>query len=133
MSGSRVTYLDSSALVKLVVAEPQSPALRRYLRRRTPCVSSALAKTEVARAVLHLGHDAHKQARDVLRRIDLIRINDRVLLEAGAMLPAEMRSLDAIHLATASILGDSLARIITYDVRMAEAAHHLALTVVSPA
>jgi predicted nucleic acid-binding protein len=132
MSGSRVSYLDSSAIVKLVVAEPESAALRRYLRRRTRCVSSALAQTEVARAVLHLGSDAERLAREALRRIDLIRINDRVLVAAGALLPAELRSLDAIHLATAQLLGDSLARILTYDENMADAAHHLNFTVVAP-
>jgi predicted nucleic acid-binding protein len=132
MSGSRVNYLDSSAIVKLVVAAPESAALRRYLRRRTRCASSALAQTEVARAVLHLGPEAERLARDALRRIDLSRINDRVLVGAGALLPAELRSLDAIHLATAQLLGDSLIRIITYDERMADAAHHLNLTVVTP-
>jgi uncharacterized protein len=132
MSGSRFSYLDSSAIVKLVVAEPESAALRRYLRRRTRCASSALAQTEVVRAVLHLGSDAERLAREALRRIDLIRINDRVLVGAGALLPAELRSLDAIHLATAQLLGDSLARIVTYDERMAEAAHYLNFTVVAP-
>lgn len=132
MSGSRFSYLDSSAIVKLVVAEPESAALRRYLRRRTRCASSALAQTEVVRAVLHLGSEAERLARDALRRIDLIRINDRVLVGAGALLPAELRSLDAIHLATAQLLGESLARIVTYDERMAEVAHHLNFTVVAP-
>ena len=55
MSAERATYLDSSAIVKLAVAEPESAALRRYLRRRRPLVSSALARAEVARALLPLG------------------------------------------------------------------------------
>src|SRR5271154_5427669 len=122
MSANRYSYLDSSAIVKLVVAEPESAALRQYLRRRTLWVSSALSQTEVARAVLHLGPDAERLARDALRRIDLIRINERVLGAAGALLAVEVRSLDAIHLCTAQLLGDSLARIVTYDERMADAA-----------
>jgi len=53
MSASKATYLDSSAIVKLVVNEEETPALQRYLKRRMTLVSSALARTEVHRAVLH--------------------------------------------------------------------------------
>jgi len=132
MSVSKATYLDSSALVKLAVREPESAALRRYLRRRRPLVTSALARPEVARALLSLGPDAVRRGHDVLARIDLVRINDRVLDAAGAMLPLELRSLDAIHLATAQQLGADLARIVTYDDRMAGAANHLGMTVMRP-
>jgi uncharacterized protein len=128
----RATYLDSSAIVKLAVQEPESAALLRYVRRRRPLVTSALARTEVARVLLPLGADAVHRGLDVLTRIDIIRINDRVLDAAGAMLPAELRSLDAIHLATAQLLGADLARIVTYDERMADAAADLRLTVVAP-
>jgi uncharacterized protein len=61
-----------------------------------------------------------------------VRINDRVLDAAGAMPPVELRSLDAIHLATAQQLGAGLARIITYDDRMDVAANQLGLTVTRP-
>jgi predicted nucleic acid-binding protein len=132
MSASKATYLDSSALVKLAVREPESAALRRYLRRRRPLIASALARTEVARALLPLGPEAVRRGHDVLARIDLVRINDRVLDAAGAMLPVELRSLDALHLATAEQLGTDLARIVTYDDRMAAAANHLGLTVTRP-
>src|SRR5438552_10272743 len=99
MSAERATYLDSSAIVKLAVQEPESAGLRRYLRRRRPLVSSALARTEVGRALLPLGAEAVRRGRDVLSCIDLFRINDRVLNTAGALVPPELRSLDAIHLA----------------------------------
>jgi predicted nucleic acid-binding protein len=69
----------------------------------------------------------------VLRRIDVIRLNDRILIAAGAMLPVELRSLDAIHLATAHAVGTDLARICTYDERLAAAAEASGLTVVAPA
>jgi predicted nucleic acid-binding protein len=128
----RATYLDSSAIVKLAVEEPESAALLRYIRRRRPLVTSALARTEVARALLPLGAEAVRRGLDVLTRIDVIRINDRVLDAAGALPPAELRSLDAIHLATAQLLGSDLARIVTYDERMAEAAAGLGRTVVAP-
>lgn len=133
MSGSRVTYLDSSALVKLVLAESESAALRRYLRRRQPQVSSALARAEVARAVMPFGLEAQKRAREVLRRLTLVRVSDRVLLAAGALPPPELRSLDALHLATAQLLTQSLARIVTYDERLADAAKALGFATTSPA
>jgi predicted nucleic acid-binding protein len=132
MSASRATYLDSSALVKLAVREPESAALRRYLRRRRPLIASALARTEVARALLALGPDAVRRGQDVLARVDQVRINDRVLDAAGAMLPVELRSLDAVHLATAQQVGADLARLVTYDDRMATAANHLGLRVARP-
>jgi uncharacterized protein len=133
MSANQATYLDSSALVKLAVREPESAALRRYLRRRRPLIASALARTEVVRALLSLGPDAVRRGHDVLDHVGLVRINDRVLDAAGAMPPVELRSLDAIHLATAQLLGADLARIVTYDDRMAAAANHLGLRVARPA
>ena len=133
MSVERVTYVDSSAIVKLVVREPESAALSRFLRRKRPLVSSALARVEVERACLHLGDDYREHSRIVLDRIELVRINDRVLTIAGALLPANLRSLDAIHLATASLFADTLASVVTYDARMRDAAVGLGLRVTSPA
>ena len=132
MSASKATYLDSSALVKLAVREPESAALRRYLRRRRPLVASALTRTEVARALLPLGPEAVRRGHEVLARVGLVRINDRVLDAAGALVPVELRSLDAIHLATALQLGTDLAQIVTYVDRMAAAADQLGLTVARP-
>ena len=132
MSPERATYLDSSALVKLVVLEPESVALRRYVRRYRPLVCSALARTEVARAVGSLGQAASQRVDVVLATIALIRLNDRVLAAAGAMLPPDLRSLDAIHLATAQQLGSDLGWIVTYDERMSTAAQTLGFTVVAP-
>lgn len=126
-------YLDSSAIVKLVVREPESLALRRYLRRRAPLVSSALARTEVLRALLSAGDEALARGRSVLQRVDLVRVNDRILSAAGAMRPAHLRSLDAIHLATALELDDDLKALVTYDERMVAAAESLGLHVVRPA
>lgn len=132
MSADRATYLDSSALVKLAVREPESVALRRYLRRRRPLITSALARTEVARALLPLGPEAVRRGHEVLARVDQVRVNDRVLDAAGAILPVELRSLDAIHLATAQQLGADLARVVTYDERVTAAAKQLGLTVARP-
>ncbi len=127
------TYLDSSAIVKLAIDEPQSDALRRYLRRRGPLISSALARTEVLRALLEEGGAGVARGRDVLTRVDLIRVNDRVLNAAGTLLPNDIRSLDAIHLATVLHLGDDVRQIVTYDDRMAGAAAGLGLHTAAPA
>lgn len=132
MSAERAVYLDSSAIVKLVVAEPESAALRRYLRRRRLLVSSALARAEVMRALIPLGENALKRGVEVLGHVELIRVGDRILAAAGTLLPAELRTLDAIHLATAQQLGSDLARLVTYDERMLAAAKLLRVASVTP-
>lgn len=128
----RATYLDSSAVVKLVIAEPESAALRQFVRRRRPLVTSALARTEVLRAVMPAGEAAESRGREVLHVLDLVRVNDRVLDAAASLMPAEIHSLDAIHLATAQLLGEDLGRVVTYDERMVDAAKHLGLPTASP-
>lgn len=127
------TYLDSSAIVKLAIDEPQSTALRSHLRRRGPLVSSALARTEVLRALLEEGDAGLARGRDVLSRLDLIRVNDRVLNAAGTLLPEDVRSLAAIHLATALQLRGDVRQMVTYDDRMTDAAAALGLRTAAPA
>lgn len=126
------TYVDSSALVKLVVEEPESAALRRQLRRRAPLVASALVRTEVVRAVLPQGDGAVARAQVVLSLLDLIRVNDQILRAAGTLLPPEIRSLDAIHLATVVLLRRDVGTLVTYDERMAAAARVLKLRTSAP-
>ena len=128
----RLTYVDSSAIVKLAVAEPESNALRRFLSRRRQLVTSALARTEVARALMPSGTEAVSRGEEVLRRIQVMRLNDRVLREAGRIESAELRSLDAIHLASARQLGSSVKHIVTYDERMADAATASGWAVAAP-
>lgn len=125
-------YLDSSAIVKLAVREPESDALRRYLRTRHPRVSSALARAEVMRALLDKGESARKAGRRALAHLDLLRVDKRVLDRAGGLLPFELRTLDAIHLATAQRLGVDLGRLCTYDDRMRDAAKTLGMAVIAP-
>jgi predicted nucleic acid-binding protein len=127
-----MVYLDSSALVKLAVAERESRALRRYLRSNPERASCALARVEVPRAVRAHGSAALRRAREVIRRLDLLQLDDD-LLEAAADLDAGiLRSLDAIHLAAAKLLGDQLTAVVTYDERMTAAAARLGLPVTSP-
>jgi len=132
MSAERATYLDSSAIVKLAVREHESDALRIHLRRRRPLMSSALARTEVMRALLPLGEAVVRRGLDVLGHLELVRVSDRILTAAGLLLPPEVRSLDAIHLATARELGAELRQIVTYDERMTAAARDLGLAVAAP-
>jgi hypothetical protein len=126
------TYLDSSAIVKLVVEEPESTALRRYLRRRRPLVSSSLARAEVLRALLHEGDVGLARGRDVLGRIDMIRVTDKILRAAGVLMPTDLRTLDAIHVASALLVGTDLGQVVTYDRRMLTALQQLGLKTTSP-
>jgi len=126
-------YLDSSAFVKLVVEEAESATLRTFLTGRdSRRVSSALLRTETLRAVRHLGPDALATAREGLRRVDLIGMDDRILDAAGTLEPQVLRTLDAIHLATALAVGDDLEAIVTYDQRMVDAARLIGLTTATP-
>ena len=126
-------YLDTSAFVKLAVEESETAALRQFLADRAlRRVSSALLRTEALRAVRHLGPDALASVREALRRVDLVAIDDRILDAAGTLEPRVLRTLDAIHLATAMAIGDDLDAIVTYDDRMVEAAGLLGLLVSAP-
>ena len=126
-------YLDSSAFVKLLVEETETAAVRTFLANRAARrVSSALLRTESLRAVRHLGPDALATVREGLRRVDLIGIDDRILDAAGILEPQVLRTLDAIHLATAMAVGDDLEAIVTYDGRMVDAARLLGLSTATP-
>jgi predicted nucleic acid-binding protein len=124
-------YLDASALVKLVVPEPQTAALQAYVDGRSPLTSCTLARTEIVRAVSEHGSGAVDTARTLLGEIDLIHLDDELLDLAGELEPA-LRSLDAIHLAAALELGDELDAVVTYDARMARGAEALGLRVAAP-
>jgi predicted nucleic acid-binding protein len=128
----RVAYLDSSALVKLVLREPETAALRRFLRKRPDVAVSGLARTEVPPAAKPHGPGAVRRARALLRRVNLVRVDDAVLDAAALLEPAPLRSLDAIHLASAMTLADDLEVVITYDGRTAKAGEALGLPVVAP-
>lgn len=133
MSAEAAVYLDSSAIVKLVVMEPDSRALASYLRDRPSRASCALARVEVIRAVRPQGEAAIRRAHRLLGRISLLRLDD-VLLDAAAALDGEtIRSLDAIHLAAAQALGSGFGELVTYDRRMADAARGMGMAVGAPA
>ena len=117
-------FLDTSALVKLVVQEPETGALRGYLRERAELrrVASALARTELRRTLMRLGLPDAADA--LLEDLVLVRLDDSLLDAAGTLGGPVLRSLDAIHLACAMRV-PALTAVVTYDVRMQQAAQAL--------
>lgn len=122
-------------MVKLVQKEAESAALRRYLRRyrADARVTSALARVEVVRAVLPGGAPAVTKARRVLTLLHQVDVAGSLLESAATIGPGTvLRSLDAIHLASAQLLGGDLRAVVTYDLRMAAAAASIGLPAVAP-
>jgi len=127
-------YLDTSALVKLVVAEDESQSLRSFLSERVEdrLFSAALARTELIRAIAPNGAQAIADARDLLSGLDTVVLTRQLLDDAGTLLPLRLRSLDAIHLVAAQRAGDTLRAVMTYDARMLSAAADLGIPTASP-
>lgn len=124
-------YVDTSALIKLVVAEVESAAVGAYLSD-ADMVSSALVLVEARRSILRRAPARLPQMDVVLTNLATIHISMAVI-EAASRLPDPMlRSLDAIHLATALIVRDDLDSMLTYDERLRTAAESHGLTVESP-
>jgi len=126
-------YVDTSALVKLVVGEPETEALRSWLaaENREP-VSSDLARAELLRAVRRAAPDRLVDARAVLDAVTLVEVTTAIFEDAGRIDPTILRSLDALHVSAALDLGDDLEGIVTYDERLADAAAANGISVVSP-
>jgi hypothetical protein len=128
-----VAYLDTSAVVKLLVREGESAALRRELRRWPRRASSSLLRVELLRATKRAGLPRLvAPARRHLSALNLIRLDDALLDRAGELEPPSLRSLGSIHLASALALGADLGVVITYDERMLECASALGLPTASP-
>jgi len=126
-------YVDTSALVKLVVAERETAALSAWARAaEAPLVSSDLARAELVRAVRRAAPDAVIQARAVLDSLTLLSLSTATVESAGQLDPTLLRTLDALHLASALSLGDDLDAVITYDDRLAAAASAYGVTVNAP-
>lgn len=126
-------YLDTSALAKLVVAEPETEALMAWIGATdAEWTCSDIARTELFRAVRRAAPDLVVRARDVLDAVTLVAATATVLDAAARVDPLGLRSLDAIHLATALALGDDLDGIVTYDGRLADAAIANGLHTVRP-
>jgi uncharacterized protein len=126
-------YLDSSALVKTIREEPESRALVTWLLGKERLVACELVRVEVVRAARRSDQASAQRAREALSTLGMIPV-DRTLYEAAADLgPPLLRTLDALHLAAALLVGASLVAVVTYDARMADAARVLGLAVEAPA
>ncbi len=129
-------YLDASALVKLATVEAESVRLRSHLDRYAARVTSRLSRVEVLRALLRRvpASDAATDAVNTMfDGLLIVELDESVVAVAAGLEPPALRSLDAIHLASALAMGDDLDALVTYDRRLADAARGVGLTVVSPA
>lgn len=128
-------YLDSAAVVKLVHAEPESQALRDWLTERAEIgwLSSVLVEIESFRALARHSPGAVARLPAVLDLIDLVDMNAGIRILAQTVAPVTVRSLDAIHLATALQARGQLTSFVTYDKRLADAARTAGLSADAPA
>lgn len=127
-------YLDSSAIVKFAVAEPESDALqawREQLATDDVLMTCELAVAEVLRAVRRVAGDV-TVALAHLDALEQLTMDRDLMLAAGGVPPAGIRTLDAIHLAAAQAVGEDLAGLVTYDDRMTTAAQAVGLTPLAP-
>jgi uncharacterized protein len=124
-------YLDTSAFVKLVRSETESPALRRELSGRE-LLSSTLLIVEGRRTARRYGELAVRRTRAALTAITLIPLDQPILDAAAELDPVELRSLDALHLATVVSLGENVERLYCYDARLGDAADTLGIVVCQP-
>jgi predicted nucleic acid-binding protein len=127
----RWVYIDTSAFVKLCWHEQESDALRAHLAGR-PLISSVVLHVEAVRAALRRSPSDVSIIQQRLRRVSRLDVAGATISLASTMLPPEVRSLDAIHLAAATLLDVDLDELVTYDDRTRDAAIAQGLTVSSP-
>jgi predicted nucleic acid-binding protein len=128
----QAAYADASALVKLGAAEPESDAMLRWFTEAEMVVTSRVGVIETHRAVARVPHDpAH--LRRALAEVDVMDVDIRLAEAAARIGPPGLRTLDAIHLASAIEMGPALDAFVTYDDRLAAAARALGLPVIRPA
>ncbi len=127
-------YLDSSALVKLALTEPESAALARWLAERAdqPLVSSALHRAEVPRAVWRAEPGALPRGYRVIKRIARVTLTAEVLENSATLPPQDLSPAQAIHLASALALKGHITAFVAYDDRLLAAAKDIGLPVASP-
>ena len=119
--------------MKLVVDERESSALRDLLERDPDQLASAIVEVEVVRAVRQVAPELVPQAQRVVSQLAVVEVTEPIRMQAALLDPVRLRSLDALHLATALEVGDDLDGIVTYDTRMAGAAKSFDLAVLAPA
>lgn len=129
-------YADTSALVKLIVDEPESADLHRWIidlgHRDGVLVTSDLTRTELGRAVRRALPDRAVRVREVLDALVVLTLDSATFDAAARLDPPELRSLDAVHLGAALALGDDLEGFLTYDARLADTARRHGIPVIAP-
>ena len=128
-------YLDSSALVKLAVNEPETTALTSFIATRADqaLVSSSLHRAEVLRAIWRAEPGALPRAQRMIRRVSLVTLSHDLLDNAATLPPGELSTTAAIHLASALALKRDLTAFVCYDKQLLDAAESAGLPVASPA
>jgi predicted nucleic acid-binding protein len=129
-----VIYFDTSALVKLVFDETESAALVEWLtvRADVPKVSSDLSTIELLRTCRRIDERAVEGANLLLGGIDFLPMDRAIVEKAASLVPTDLRSLDAIHLASALSVKANLTALVAYDVLLCSAAAQAGIEVVSP-
>jgi predicted nucleic acid-binding protein len=128
-----LVYADTSAFLKLVVTEDHTDALREWATdNEVAFVSSDLLRTEALRAVRHQDAQVRTAVRDELAVVRCLRVSRAICDIAAELHPSVMRTLDAVHVATALSVAPDVDTLVTYDRRMAEASRAAGLTSLSP-
>jgi len=125
-------YLDASAIVKLVALEAETAPLVAYLAEHPSQATSVVGLVELRRAAARRPGVPSGRVEAVCSRIAAIALDAAVAGVAGTVEPPALRTLDAVHLASAAALADDLEALVTYDRRLAEAAVTLGLPTASP-
>jgi predicted nucleic acid-binding protein len=132
-----VIYLDTSALTKLLITEPETPELQTWLTTQSGqgeyTVTSALGRVELMRVVARYGEPGQaERARYLLDGLDILPLAEPVIALAETIGPPTLRSLDAIHLAAAAQIERELAAFVTYDRRLLDGCREVGLATASP-
>jgi predicted nucleic acid-binding protein len=130
--GDVAAYFDASALVKLIVDEPGSADLRAWLTPGMRILMSRIGAIELVRAVRRIGRDLDHETSSVLSVVDLVELDPELAAEAATLVPATLRTLDAIHLATAIRLRAAVPTFVAYDARLLAAARDSGFRIASP-
>lgn len=133
MVGRELIYADTSALVKLVQDEKESAELRQWLSRHQPIIATSdLTTTELLRVCRMNVPDALPEVMQMLDGLIRIPLSRSLCRSAGISVPLPLRSLDALHVATAMLLGEEIQAVLTYDRQMINGAHAVGLATISP-
>lgn len=127
-------YIDTSALLRVVFPDDMTPAVERLLDDpRTELISSSLLWVEARRGTARRAPRRLPRVDLLLDRVQAVGIGDAVVESAGHLPDPLLRSLDAIHLATALLIREDVDALLTYDERLADAARSHGLPVAAPA